>query len=242
MRDLPFGKQCYVRIVRIEIKPCLKGASDASGVVVIIDVFRAGNTVAACLGSGAPFVVPVRDLDDARVLKKENPSWLLAGERGGIKPDDFDLDNSPAAVTNLHLDHRPVILTTSAGTLGVTAAWPRADMLLMGTLINARAVTNFILARSPRLVTLVPIGLEAREPAVEDDIVARYLADLLNGVTPDYRQAALGMLNGPGADRLRRLRLWRDMAYCLRKDRVCLVPRTEMLGDRLVMISGPSKP
>jgi 2-phosphosulfolactate phosphatase len=221
--------------MHVQIKPCLHGALEASGVVVIIDVFRAGNTVAACLQGGAPFVMPVSDLDEARALKQDNPDWLLAGEREGIKPDDFDLDNSPAAVSKSNLAGRPVILTTSAGTQGVAAAWPGSDALLMGTLLNARAVTDYIAALAPDLVTLVPIGLAGREPAVEDNVVARYLAVLLNGGNPDYQETASAMLKGPGADRLRRLRQGRDLAYCLRVDQSAMVPRAEMRDGRLVM-------
>jgi len=115
------------------------------------------------------------------------------------------------------------------------AAGPNADELLMASLANAESVAVLVRALAPELVTLVPIGLEAREPAVEDDVVAEYLSELLLGRRPDYRATAKAILRGPGADRLRSLDQWRDLAFCLRLDSLGIVPRAETRDGRLVL-------
>lgn len=45
--------------MKIEIKSCLDGAKEAEGIVVIIDVFRASNTIIACIGQGVESIIPV---------------------------------------------------------------------------------------------------------------------------------------------------------------------------------------
>ena len=220
------------------IASCLEGALAASGCVIIIDVFRAGNTAAILLNSGSPFVLPVGELDQALSLGESHPDWLLVGERGGLKPDGFHINNSPAEAAKLDLRQRPSVLTTSAGTRGLLAAFPNADTLLMATLINADAVTTYVRSLRPGLVTLVPIGLEARSPAVEDEVVAMYLKKLLQGYMPDYRVVAREMLKGPGADRLRRLGQWPDLAFCLRLNRIGLFPLATNEDGRLVLKAG----
>lgn len=221
--------------MRVEIKACLKGATSARGVVIVIDVFRAGNTAAALLAAGTPFIMPVEDLEEARGIKNQNPDWLLVGERGGLKPKGCDLNNSPADAIKLKPVGAPVILTTSAGAKGLIAAWPNADELLMASLANAESAAALVRALDPELVTLAPIGLEAREPAVEDDVVAEYLAGLLLGRRPDYRAAVKAILGGPGADRLRRLNQWRDLAFCLRLNCLGIVPWAGTRDGRLVL-------
>lgn len=221
--------------MKIDIKPCLSGAHDSRGVVIVIDVFRSGNTAAAVLNAGAPFVALASELEEARQLKAQNPGWLLVGERKGLKPDGFDMNNSPAEASTLDLKDRPSILTTAAGTYGLVAAAPKADALLMATLVNLSAAAKLVRRLSPEIVTLVPIGLEAKEPAVEDDIVGQCLADALIGRAIDHRKAARAMLAGPGAARLRSLGQWRDLAYCLRLDRLNVVPKAETRDGRLVL-------
>jgi 2-phosphosulfolactate phosphatase len=219
----------------IVIESCLKGAQSASGCVIIIDVFRAGNTAATLLSVGSPFVLPVGDLSEALSIGEKHPDWLLVGERGGLKPKGFHINNSPAEAAKLDLRHRPSVLTTSAGTRGLLAAFPRADTLLMATLVNAEIVSSYIQSLNPSRVTLVPIGLEARSTAVEDELVATYLKTLLQGGMPDYRNTALAMLGGSGADRLRRLGQWADLAFCLRLNRIELFPLAAKKDGRLIL-------
>ena len=227
--------------MKIRIQSCLEGARQARGVVVILDVFRAGNTVASLLAAGAPSIFPVTDLQEARALKAQHPDWLLLGERGGVKPEGFDLNNSPSAVQCQDLSRRPAILTTSAGTQGLAAAAPEAQVLIMATLVNAKAAASYIRALNPGTVSLVAIGLEARKPAVEDEVVAEYLAKMLMNEPVDYRATVRAMLKGPGADRLRSLGQWRDLAFCLRLDYLSIVPLVLVRDGRLVINAAASR-
>ncbi|MFH1135192.1 MAG: 2-phosphosulfolactate phosphatase [Pseudomonadota bacterium] len=224
--------------MRIEIRSGLGGAEKSRGVVVIIDVFRAGNTAAALLAAGAPFIVPVAELDEALALKAQRPDWLLVGERRGIKPEGFEMNKSPAESAALDLTGRPAILTTSAGTRGLMAAAPGADVLIMATLVNISSAARFIRSLSPEVVTLVPMGLEGLSPAEEDEVAARHLAELLRGRQADYRAGVKAMLAGGGAARLRSLEQWRDLAYCLRLDALDIFPAASRVEGRLALTTG----
>lgn len=203
--------------------------------MVVIDVFRAGNTAAALFAAGASEIIATADLDEALRYKREHPDWVLVGERGGLKPEGCDFNNSPDQVSRLDLVQRRVVFTTSAGTQGLTAAAPRAEALFMATLINARRSADHIRSLRPDVVTLVAIGLEARTPAPEDDAVAAYLADRIQGREGDYRATVRAMLRGSGADRLRRLGQWRDLAFCLRLDGLDVTPQAEVRDGRVVL-------
>ena len=211
-------------MIEIAILPCIEGAKQAEGLTIIVDVFRAGNTAAALLEAGSPFIIPAAELEEARALKKDHPEWLLVGERGGLRPNGFDLNNSPARAVKMNLNGRPSIFTTSAGTRGLVAASKTSDHLMMATLVNAGAAAALVHSLGPQRVTIVPIGLEGKEPAAEDDAVAVYLKSLISGGKPDYRSTVRAMLQGDGASRLRRLKQWRDLAWCLLLDKSETVP------------------
>jgi 2-phosphosulfolactate phosphatase len=70
--------------MKIDIKSCIQGAKEAEGITVIIDVFRASNTIIACMAQGAEYIIPVGALEDAIALKKQFPDHLLFGERKGL--------------------------------------------------------------------------------------------------------------------------------------------------------------
>ncbi len=207
----------------VRIRRGLAGVEAITGAVVVIDVFRASNTVIALLAAGAAEVALLADLEPARELKARDSGRPLLGERGGIAPDDFDGGNSPA---NARLLVRPgdrPILTTSAGTQAV-ARLRAADTVLFASFANATAVTEAIRGLGSPSVTLLPMGLEAREPAVEDDEAAAWIEGLFEGREQDFRAVRRRLLECDGAERLRRLGQNDDLAFCTELDSVSLVP------------------
>jgi len=57
----------------IEMLHLVDGARQATGLTVIIDVFRAFSTSCYTVFQGASRIIPVGDLDLAYELKKKNP-------------------------------------------------------------------------------------------------------------------------------------------------------------------------
>jgi len=207
----------------VRIHRGLQGVDGLTGAVVVIDVFRASNTVIALLAAGAADVALVADIERARALKRIDPGRPLLGERGGIAPDDFDGGNSPSRARFLVRAGDHPILTTSAGTQAV-ARLRAADTVLIASFANAGAVAEEVRRRGWRSVTMLPMGLEARTPAVEDDEAAAWIAGLVEGRRGSFSMVRKRLLACDGADRLRRLGQTNDLAWCTELDSRPLVP------------------
>ncbi len=194
-----------------------------TGTVVVIDVFRASNTIISLLGAGAKEVFLLADIEKARSLKARYPQRPLLGERGGITPDDFDGGNSPANVGALIAPGASPILTTSAGTQAI-ARLKAADTIVFASFANATAVAEALRDRRLSSVTLLPMGLEARTPALEDDEAAAWINGLIDRRNQDFVGVRQRLLDCDGAARLRRLGQADDLAFCTELDTRNLVP------------------
>jgi 2-phosphosulfolactate phosphatase len=208
---------------RIGIHHGLDGVETLTGTVVVIDVFRASNTIIALLEAGAEEVALVADLERARALKRRWPERPLLGERGGITPNDFDGGNSPSAAGASVRPGCPPILTTSAGTRAVDRL-TSAKTVLFASFANAAAVAAVIHRLAPDRVTMLPMGLDAREPALEDDEAALWLSALLSGRRLNFTPVRERILACDGARRLQRLGQTADLEACTVLDSSSVVP------------------
>jgi 2-phosphosulfolactate phosphatase len=169
----------------IRILQLIEGAKMAEGITVVIDVFRAFSLESYMMAQGAKTVIPVGDAELAYRLKRENPDMILAGERDGKIMPGFDLGNSPTDLQNgIDVTGKTVIHTTSAGTQGIANA-VNASKILCGALVNARATAEYIRSLNPEKVSLVCMGLAAKEPTEEDTLCAEYIKSILLGSTID---------------------------------------------------------
>ncbi len=209
---------------RVAIHDGLEGVESLTGTVVVIDVFRASNTIAALLAAGAQEVALFADIEQARRYNRRHPERPLLGERGGITPDDFDGGNSPANAHRLVETGNAPILTTSAGTQAV-GRLGAADAVYIAGFCNAEVVVRLLRRNDSSQVNLLPMGLEARESAVEDDEAARWIAARLDGRTPEFEQVRDRLLACSGARRLRRLGQEDDLEFCTTLDSLSIVPK-----------------
>ena len=209
--------------VEVRIHRGLAAVEGLTGTVVVIDIFRASNTIIALLGAGAKEVFLLADIERARSLKARYPQRPLLGERGGITPDDFDGGNSPANAGSLIAPGSSPILTTSAGTQAI-ARLKAADTIIFASFANATAVAEALRVRQPSSVTLLPMGLEARTPALEDDEAAAWINGLIDRRSQDFAGVRQRLLECDGAARLRRLGQDDDLAFCTELDTRSLVP------------------
>jgi 2-phosphosulfolactate phosphatase len=164
----------------------LDGADAAGGLVFVVDVLRAGTFICHALAAGASRVIAVDELGRARALKRSNPGWVLAGERGGCPLEGFDLSNSPTALLGTDLSGATVILTTSAGTQGIVRASAGAGLLAVAGFVNASAAAGLAAARPADEACIVCMGLEGREKGDEDEAFGDYLESLAAGTRPSY--------------------------------------------------------
>ena len=166
--------------MEIQILHLIEGAKQARGVAVIIDVFRAFTVEAWLARNGAARIIPVGDKEIAYAFKAANPDAVLVGERNGVMLPGFDFGNSPSQLEHADLTGKTVIHTTSAGTQGIANA-SGADVILTGSLVNARAIAAYIQQNGCEQVSLVCMGLNAEAQTEEDNLCAYYIKSLLEG-------------------------------------------------------------
>lgn len=98
-------------------------ADVADRVVVVIDVLRAATTVATALSSGARAVIPFETIEETIMRAKAfaRGEVLLAGERRMVRPEGFDLGNSPLDYSPEAVAGRTILYSTTNGTAALTA-------------------------------------------------------------------------------------------------------------------------
>jgi len=206
--------------MKIHVKSGLYGARTAIGIGVIIDVFRASSTICAILSNNAEYIIPAKFMKNARQMKKDNPEYVLIGERRGVKPKDFDYGNSPYEVSKLHLDHKIVILRSSAGSHAILEAFKSpASEVLIGSFLNAGAIVDYIREREPSEVTLIAVGTLEIGPfrkAVEDQLCAHFIQSLLNRKKANLSRILKEIKSGEGAQRLRSFGQDKDLEICMK--------------------------
>lgn len=173
--------------MNIKILHMVEGAKEARGIAVIIDVFRAFTVEAYIMNNGAEKLIPVGDMQIAYDYKAKVNSCVLIGERHGKILPGFDYGNSPSQIKNIDFSGKTVIHTTSAGTQGIDNA-RNADEVLTGSLVNAKAIAEYIKKKNPKEVSLVCMGLEAKSQTEEDNLCAYYIKSLLEGTTIDLEK------------------------------------------------------
>ena len=184
--------------MNIGIYHLIGGAKQADGLTVIIDVFRAFSMECWLYALGAGEVRPVGSIEDAFAWREKDPGCILAGERQGKKIDGCDLGNSPSSVNPEMIRGKRIIHTTSAGTQGIANA-VRAEEILTGSFVNAKAVAEYILEKAPDKVSLVCMGKAGLEPAEEDELCAAYIRSLLEGhAMPDTDSKLRALAQGGG--------------------------------------------
>lgn len=166
--------------MEIKILRLIDGAKNARGTTVIIDVFRAMSLEACFYNNGANAVIPIGDIATAYQLKELNPEYVLAGERHGKIVEGFDMGNSPSQLKNINVLGKTIVHTTSAGTQGIDNAI-KAEEILGGSLLTAKATAEYIKRKNPEYVSLVCMGLEGAIDTEEDLLCAEYIKGLLEG-------------------------------------------------------------
>jgi 2-phosphosulfolactate phosphatase len=177
--------------MNIERRSLLAGATNAHGIVIVIDVLRAFSCSALMFHYGIRDLVLVRTPEEALAFRDRDPDYLVAGEVKGVKVDGFDVGNSPADIVSKgesFFRGRRVAARSSAGTQGLLAAAAHAEQVLLGSYMTAASTAAYIrdhahvdaLVRGHETtVTIVAMGFEGVRPSVEDERCGDYLEHLL---------------------------------------------------------------
>lgn len=174
------------------------GAAKATGIAIIIDVFRAFSVECFLINNGAKRIYPVGSIEMAYKMKMENPDYLLMGERHEKICESFDFGNSPTHIADRDFTGKTIVHTTSSGTQGIDLA-TEATEIFTGSFVNAGAIVKYMRMINPEEVSLVAMGYEGLYPTQEDDFCAEYIANELSGKPTDYPQMVELIRKGDGA-------------------------------------------
>jgi len=164
--------------MNIKILNLIEGAKKATGVAVIIDVFRAFSVECYIMDKNPKVLYACGDKTLAYNYKNEHKDALLVGERHGVMLEGFNYGNSPSQIEKADLSNKTIVHTTSAGTQGIENAI-NADVILTGSLVNAKAIAEYIKKNNFKEVSLVGMGIETLYEAEEDTLCALYIKSLL---------------------------------------------------------------
>ena len=218
------------------LSPDLIGLHSLEGrIAVVVDILRATSCMTAGLGSGVQNIRPFENLDECRKMREHG--YLIAGERNGQKVDDFDLGNSPFDYMDTSVTGKNVAVTTTNGTVAIERSL-EADEVIIGSFLNLTSVARY-LQKQNKHVLIVCAGWKGKVN-LEDTLFAGALAEMIQ---PDFEpecdapRVAIAtwqgmkddlvkhVLSSSHAQRLKRLNIEKDIAFCLRNDEFDVVPK-----------------
>lgn len=150
----------------------------ATGLAVVIDVFRAFTVEPYLINNGAKKLIPVSDMQIAYDYKKKDNNCILIGERNGIILPEFDYGNSPSQIENIDFSGKTIIHTTSCGTQGIVKSI-NAKEIITGSLVNAQAIVRYIIQNKIEEVSLLALSSPGESPFDEDVLCAKYIKSIL---------------------------------------------------------------
>jgi 2-phosphosulfolactate phosphatase len=156
----------------------------AGRTVVALDVLRATTSIVEALAAGARTLYPVATIEEAIGLARTlgRDEVLLAGERKALPIEGFDLGNSPDEFTAERVGGKLVVMSTTNGTLALTAA-AASERVIVGAWTNFQAVVDE-LARTRAEPVFLCAGRE-RAFGLEDAVCAGQMAAALMKALPD---------------------------------------------------------
>jgi 2-phosphosulfolactate phosphatase len=180
----------------IAIHSLHEGAARATGVVAVIDVFRAFTTAAVALANGADRIIMVKSVEEALALRDIGIGQVCMGEVHGRAPEAFDFGNSPFEIRDIDFRGETIIQRTSAGTQGIVTAAAQANRLYAASLVTANATVRAMLADEPDHISIVAMGGDGLTRTDEDEVCAIHLRNRLEGRTSDRRAVQRLILAG----------------------------------------------
>lgn len=210
--------------------------------VVVADILRATSCMVTAFAHGVDHIVPFANLDNCKAMNDHG--YITSGERNGEKVQGFDKGNSPFEYME-GMTGKKIAFTTTNGTEAIDRS-REAREILIGSFLNLSAVANYLL-KGNNPVLILCAGWRGKVN-LEDSIFAGALVTKIkNEIRPecDAPLAAMHLYEAakhdlPGfmsaashVQRLKRLDITEDIAFCLTADQYNIVPR--LVADRLVV-------
>ncbi|HDD39787.1 MAG TPA: 2-phosphosulfolactate phosphatase [Nitrososphaeria archaeon] len=139
--------------------------------VVVVDVFRSSTAIVTAFENGAASIIPCSSAPEAFKLRERlGDDYLLVGEELGLTPKGFDLNISPSLLTRERVGGRRIIYC-STNLMKVVSRCIDAKRLVIGALINSRAVAEYLNEIRPDHVSIIACGFLPKNMITLEDVV-----------------------------------------------------------------------
>ena len=190
-------------ILDVTLSPDLLPRSFAGSLCTVIDVLRATTTIITALASGASEVHPCISAAEARRCAEAigHKSYLLGGEKGGLRIPGFHLGNSPIEYLDSgKIAGKIIYFATTNGTPALRRAYKvSTNPVYLAALVNLSAVSSAIIraitGNSLTKICLICAGRYGK-PSLEDFLCAGLILPpvqdglLQSGITCQLSDAA----------------------------------------------------
>ncbi len=243
----------------MEVEVSIGGPEKLDGTLVLVDVYKSSTAITVALENGGKFVLPFADEEKARDARKnwDDGEATLAGEKIGMKIDGFDMNISPREMSEENVENQ-VLIYKSDNLTRIIEKCKDAEEVLIGGLINAKAVGKYLNETEPERVEIIACGTYNKdtigefleipcdshnEVGIEDVIGAGSICSYLDG---DYFSdlALLAVLAYENQDwkekvkegcvirALQKVGDEKDIPLCLTENKIDTIPTLD--GDRIV--------
>jgi len=168
-----------------------------TSVTVIVDAFRAFATASYILERRPQKYIYAAKTSVISRLALDFIKPLLIGKPETGDTTIYAIPNSPTRVLETEITGRVVLHRTEAGAKGILGA-KNADIVLAAGFVNADATAKYIRTLPNPKITIIPMGHEAINPSIEDDICAEYIQSLINGKKFSIEFYIQELKTGPG--------------------------------------------
>jgi 2-phosphosulfolactate phosphatase len=224
-----------MKTIEVCVSPEMMHLYDVSDkTVVVVDILRATSCMVTAFAHGVDCIVPIADLEECRAMSKQG--YIISGERNGEKVEGFDKGNSPFEYME-DIRGKKIAFTTTNGTQAISKSAGARDVVI-GAFLNLKAVVDHLI-KSTDNILVVCAGWKGKVNMEDTLFAGAVVQNLKDNVTIDDDSALMAMhvYNLSKADkvgflkpashiqRLKKLGIHEDIAYCLTEDTFDVVPR-----------------
>lgn len=221
--------------IEVCLSPELISKHDLTGkTAIIVDILRATSCITAGLGSGISKIVPFESVDECIMMRDKG--YILAGERGGEKLDNFDIGNSPFEYMDPALKGKKIAVTTTNGTKAIKLS-EGAKYIVIGSFLNLSSIVKFILS-TKKDVVVVCAGWRGKVNLEDSLFAGALIAELAWQAVPSDDAALLCkssfmmvqdqlkeiISKSEHAKRLKSFNVIDDIQFCCEIDKFNIIP------------------
>ncbi len=185
------------------------------GVPVAVDIFRATTNIVAMFISGIEEVVPVSNIPEG--LKYKDMGYITFGEKDTEKIAEFDYGNSPYETLNLDLRGKKAAILTSNGTKLIRRL---GEGTVIASFLNLDSVAKILRGQEVHIFLAHSNDGVQREDTEFSYALSKRILEPYADVTVHIENSK----NGPGAERLKKHGMDKDIDASLQLNLTDLVP------------------